>query len=624
MKTIIGITVILFCSAFTLKGQELYDLNTVRSIYLEFENPNWHDTLTASWFEQSGHRELASLEMDGEVYDSVAIRYKGNATFYLANDSDNPKLPLNIDMNDENPDQDLLGFNKIKLANSFFDPSYLRDVLGFSIYRQYMPTPEANWMEVFVDGNYLGLYPNTESINKQFLEKHFDYKDGVLFKCDPATQFGSSEPALSPNLAWFGNDSTTYYTGYDLKSDHGWAELLNLMDILNNSPEDLETVMNVDRLIWYLAVSTAIANYDSYNGLYIHNYYLYQHENGLFQVLPWDVSESFVGILLLNGITNDAGLYNWDIFLDNDPTFQNRPLMNYVKNHPVYRKQYIAHIRTIIDEVLDIPTLTTTANDMQAIINASAQADDNAFFGIGPFFFNSNLTEDVNFFGIRVAGLLSAAQNRRDYLTAHEEVNFEAPQISNLNSVPQNPSAGQTTTISVQVENAMTVDLMVTKNKYASHFQAIQMFDDGMHNDGEAGDQIYAAEIPYTEAGDQVKYYIRAQNEEAMMLDPQRAEYVFHEYEVGVATSVFDLSLNLSELVVSPNPSEGIFNIDVSMHQGELALPLEIYDAVGRLIKTEKIPSSSRSFTLNLIGFVNGVYTLKIEGFAPSRLMIAK
>ena len=84
-------------------------------------------------------------------------------------------------MNDIVDDQSLMGFNKVKLANSFFDPTMLRDVLGFKIYRDYMPAPEANWMKVYIDDEYIGLYPNTESINRQFLEKHFDSFNLILF-----------------------------------------------------------------------------------------------------------------------------------------------------------------------------------------------------------------------------------------------------------------------------------------------------------------------------------------------------------------------------------------------------------------------------------------------------------
>jgi len=53
---------------------------------------------------------------------------------------------------------------------------------------------------------------------------------------------------------------------------------------------------------------------------------------------------------------------------------------------------------------------------------------------------------------------------------------------------------------------------------------------------------------------DSIKYYIRAQNSEAMMLDPQRAEYEFYEYVVGQVASTINIGLDQQDLIVSPNP----------------------------------------------------------------------
>ena len=46
-----------------------------------------------------------------------------------------------------------------------------------------------------------------------------------------------------------------------------------------------------------MLVNQVISNLDTYNGYYVHNYYLYQREDGLFNMIPWDLSESFVSVL---------------------------------------------------------------------------------------------------------------------------------------------------------------------------------------------------------------------------------------------------------------------------------------------------------------------------------------
>ena len=73
-----------------------------------------------------------------------------------------------------------------------------------------------------------------------------------------------------------GLDTTLYYDSYDMKSDHGWEELVYLVRTIDLDFNTIDSVLNVDRVLWYFAVNTAISNLDTYNGYYIHNYYMYQ------------------------------------------------------------------------------------------------------------------------------------------------------------------------------------------------------------------------------------------------------------------------------------------------------------------------------------------------------------
>ena len=150
-----------------------------------------------------------------------------NSTFCLPNDAGNPKLPYNIDMNYFVSGQKLLGYKKLKLPNAWLDATFAKEFEAAKIYRNYLPSPEVNLIKLYVQGNYLGVYVNTESINKQFLKKHFDEKSGALFKCDPVQMFCDNSTASgAPDLNWLGYDSTLYYDSYTLKSEKGWEVLV--------------------------------------------------------------------------------------------------------------------------------------------------------------------------------------------------------------------------------------------------------------------------------------------------------------------------------------------------------------------------------------------------------------
>jgi len=223
-----------------LKSQEIYnpqalydapegvfDVSFVREMNLVFEDPNYHSVLVNSFFNAPSYRIPATLNFEGESYDSVGVRYKGNSTFCLPTDQGNRKVPYNIEMNHFIQGQKLENLKKIKLANAWMDPTFAKEITASHIYKKYLPSPEVNLLKLNVQDNYLGIYVNTESIDKQFLQKHFVEKDGVFFKCDPVQVFcGENTANGNPDLKWLGADSASYYNSYDLKSDSGWGALM--------------------------------------------------------------------------------------------------------------------------------------------------------------------------------------------------------------------------------------------------------------------------------------------------------------------------------------------------------------------------------------------------------------
>jgi len=53
------------------------------------------------------------------------------------------------------------------------------------------------------------------------------------------------------------------------------------VDVLNEDPGNIETVLNVDRTLWMHAFNYVLINFDSYIG-YAQNYYIYEDINGRF------------------------------------------------------------------------------------------------------------------------------------------------------------------------------------------------------------------------------------------------------------------------------------------------------------------------------------------------------
>ena len=498
----------------------LFDKDSLRSIYVDFQDSNYHSILVDAFFTNPSYRIPATLTLNGISYDSVGIRYKGNSTFCLPNDNSNPKVPYNLDFNYWIAGQKLMGKKKVKLANAWMDPTFVKEFSASQIYKNYLPTPEINLNKLYVQGNYLGLYVNTESINKQFVKKHFDEKSGVLFKCDPSGMFcdtAGSPPSGEPNLKWLGEDSTSYYNSYTIKSDNGWEELMDLIKAINLTPQDIDSILNVDRTLWAFAVNQVVSNLDTYNGYYIHNYYLYQTKDGLFNMIPWDLSESFVGAIMGFSYFNPSSVYEYNPYFGENSS-DGRPLTELLFSNSQYRKQYTAHMRTVINESLDTAVVRMKINNLQSLVSNAASTDVNKGFNMNDYY---NNVESSIFTSWGFGGIMSTIDARKQYLLSHPEISLTPPLVSSVN-VSNN-------LLTTSVFNASSVELMVTTSQYNSKFQSFIMNDDGINGDVTANDGVYSIVMPFV-GNTNVKFYIRSQNNDAMMLSPERAEYEFYEY----------------------------------------------------------------------------------------------
>ena len=537
-----------------------FDEDSLRVINLEFYLPSYHSYLVNSWYYSPSERIPAILTLNGITYDSVGVRYKGNSTFCLPNDNSNPKVPYNIDMNYFIDGQQLLDYNKLKLANAWMDPTFVKQIVSSNIYRKYLPTGESNLVELYVQNNYLGLYVNDESINKQFLKKHFDEKSGPLFKCDNINRFcdtANAPSAMPPNLYYMGDDTTLYYDSYDMKSDQGWESLVNLIKVIDLDFQNIDSVLNVDRTLWAFAVNQVIANLDCYNTYYIHNYYLYQTKDGLFQMIPWDLDNSFVGAIMGWDYWTPENVYEYDPYFTGPSLggatqpWEERPLLYKLLNNPHYRKIYTAHINTIIEESLDTSVIRANINNLQALAYDATIQDYNKAFSMNDYYSN---VEDPLWTEWGFGGIFSTINDRKQFLLSHPEISLTSPTIDNvmLNN----------NLVTAEVFNANSVEMMATTSDYNSKFQSFIMLDDGTNGDLNANDGIYSAVLPFQSTGLEIKFYIQSENNDAIKLNPQRAEYEFYVY----------------------SPVSGITNVTSNINRQLIG----IKDALGRTVKSAK------------------------------------
>jgi len=510
----------------------LYDVDSIQIIRLTFSQTNWDYQLDTSKNGSEGYIMALTCEINGVNYDSVGVKYKGNSSY----NQSNAKNPIHISLNEYKPSQDYHGYTDLKLSNGANDPSFVREALSYEILSHYMDCPRANFARVYINGNYYGLMTNVEDIGKDFCGRHFYSTTGVRVKCNPQSVMSGGGSGLLFNTL----DSTKYFNKYEIKSDYGWKQLVDLIDTLNNKTASVEKILDVDRALWMLAFNSLLVNLDSYSGSFRQNYYLYRDANNRFCPIVWDLNMSFGGFTILG--TNGGGGGGFGQGLDsagmrnltaiphlND---SNWPLINKLLANSTYKKQYIAHLKSMSDEMFSSGSYYATGQEMQSVIENAVAEDQNKFYTTPQFYTNLNqsITGSGGPFGGKITGIKNLMEGRVAYLNSTTEFQQVAPTINTPLYVPALPQYQDSIHITSQVINASSVYLGF---RFATPdiFQHIGMYDDGLHHDGNPGDGIYGATISANSA--QVEYYIYAENENAGIFSPLRAEYEFHTIEVG-------------------------------------------------------------------------------------------
>lgn len=516
---------------------DFYAIDTIRDIRLYFVESDWDEILDTLYVLGELERLKGSVIIDGESYLNVGVRYKGFSSYSSSRD----KNPLNIQLDYINEHQNHSGYSKIKLSNVIQDPSFVREALSYEIARNYMPASKANYANVYINDTLIGLYTNVESVEDNFLDTHFGSSDHTFIKCNPVSLDLNGENSNLSDAPGPGIDG--YFSFYKLKSNNeqDWFKLQAFIDTLNTSTQNIEELLNVDRALWMHAFNYTVINFDSYIG-YAQNYYLYQDHLGQFNPILWDLNMSFGSYRLTDASDNWDGFSIEEAkYIDplqhlNSFSVQPRPLIRNLLENDTYRRMYMAHIRTMNQEVFESGDYLVRGQVMQDLIDPSVLADTNKFYSYTDFTVNldSTVSDLVDYPGI--FELMNPRSNYLLNLTWFAEI----PVISAINSFPVAPTSGDSIWISAKITEVTTNASLVYRLSRNERFSAVQMMDNGTMNDGIAGDSIFGAFIP--NCSNNVEYYIYAENDSAGRFSPERAAHEF--YTITPKLEAQDLVIN--------------------------------------------------------------------------------
>ena len=267
---------------------DLYDPNTLRTLFIDFENADWEAELEA--FHSTDVEVPATLTVDGKTYPGVGIHFRGMSSYMMV--SAGHKRSFNVSIDFTNKDQRLGGVRTLNLLNSNGDGTFLSAVLFSHLARKHIPAPRANLTKVVINGENWGIYVNQEQFNKDFVSKHFGSTKGARWKV-PGSPNGQG------GLEYLGDDLAPYRQRYTMKAgdDDDWHALVRLCKTLCETPADklvaaLAPMLDLDGALWFLALDCTLINSDGY-WTRASDYSIYRDEKGIFHLIPSDMNEAF-------------------------------------------------------------------------------------------------------------------------------------------------------------------------------------------------------------------------------------------------------------------------------------------------------------------------------------------
>jgi len=315
---------VLFVStpAWAQDPESIFDDLCFHDVYLEMARDDWK-TLRDNYLLDDKYD--ASFVFNGLRYE-VKVRSRGTA-------SRNPVKPgLRIDFDGVDKKQTFGGLKRLVLDNLSQDPGLIKERLSMKLFREMgLATPRESQGKLFVNGVFAGVYGIVEPIDEQFLARHLGESSGYLY------EYNAIEPYYFTDL---GDDSGRYiperFEPKTHEKDPAPEILMRFIRSVNQLPEgemtSMKNVLDLDKLILYLAVEQYLAEVDGINGWNgTNNFYLYHSgDPAYFQFFPWDKDLTF-----------------FDVGRSVISNFAENTLTRHIWDTPDLRRQYLATVREI-------------------------------------------------------------------------------------------------------------------------------------------------------------------------------------------------------------------------------------------------------------------------------------
>lgn len=311
--------------------EQLFDINNPISIQIKISDEEL-DKLQNDYYEYDDINskspiyrmaEKVVISIGDAVYEleEVGIRLKGNTSRVPVYDEETGELNLShyrLSFNETFDEEEYYGedtkvwdseeerqarkdrrFATLKSMeikwNKNYDDSHIREIYANEMFRNMgVLAQHVNLCSLGVNGENYGVVNIYEPVDKIFIKRNLSEAEsgGDLYKCG-----WTFKPAnYVESMVTYGiedKDEGKFYN-YDLKTNEkssDFGTLTNLLEVMNKdtvSKEDVESVIDTDYLVKFLAVSYFVGNPDDMRNNYNNHYVYFLKDSGKAIFIPYD------------------------------------------------------------------------------------------------------------------------------------------------------------------------------------------------------------------------------------------------------------------------------------------------------------------------------------------------
>ncbi|MDE7018629.1 MAG: CotH kinase family protein [Lachnospiraceae bacterium] len=171
---------------------KLFQTSMVHEIEIIMDN--WEDFLAHCTDEEY---RACTVIIDGDTYNNVAIRAKGNTSLSQVAAYGNDRYSFKIEFDHYENAKSYHGLDKLCLNNIIQDNTYMKDYLTYQLMHSFgVDAPLCSYVYITVNGEDWGLYVAVEGVEEAFLKRNYGNDYGNLYKPDSmgiGAGFGNGE-----------------------------------------------------------------------------------------------------------------------------------------------------------------------------------------------------------------------------------------------------------------------------------------------------------------------------------------------------------------------------------------------------------------------------------------------